>query len=148
MLKQFLAGIFIVASAGGATAGPFEEGLAAKDRGNYATAVLWLRPLAEQDDARAQYTLGILYNRGWGVPQDLVEVEIWWRKSAELGNTAALHDLAAFYAESMNYAQAAKWIRKAAEQCDITAQMRLGQMYDGLAPVSWRVEVLGSWYLV
>ena len=34
---------------------------------------MWYRRAAEQGDARAQYSLGLLYDRGFGVPQDIVE---------------------------------------------------------------------------
>ena len=42
----------------------------AAKRGNYKTAYkLWL-PLAEQGDAYAQYSLGIMYSKGQGVQQN------------------------------------------------------------------------------
>ena len=50
----------IMALAVPAIAGPFEDGFAAYQRGDYATAMqLWL-PLADQGDAVAQYNLGVL----------------------------------------------------------------------------------------
>ncbi|GAB6068870.1 hypothetical protein JCM13664_21910 [Methylothermus subterraneus] len=48
----------------------FDEGLAAANRGDYATALKEWRPLAEQGDAVAQYNLGVMYDNGLGVPQD------------------------------------------------------------------------------
>jgi len=47
-----------------AVAGPFEDGLAAHDRGDYATALRLWRPLAEQGTADAQHMLGIMYANG------------------------------------------------------------------------------------
>jgi TPR repeat protein len=60
--------VFLVLAAGDARAG-FDEGLAAYERGDYATALRELRPLAEQD-AAAQFLLGLMYDEGRGVPQD------------------------------------------------------------------------------
>src|SRR5260370_32443649 len=54
-------------------AGPFEDGLAAHKRGDYATTLRFWRPLADQGDAQAQFNLGVIYAKGQGVPQDYVE---------------------------------------------------------------------------
>jgi len=53
-----------------AFAGPFEDGVAAVERNDYATAVRLWRPLAEQNNVRAQYFLGLAYYEGVGVAQD------------------------------------------------------------------------------
>jgi len=51
-------------------AGPLEDGRAAYDRGDYATALRLLRPLADQGNADAESDLGVMYDKGQGVPQD------------------------------------------------------------------------------
>ena len=51
-------------------AGPFENAIAAAQRGDYATAVRLWRPLAEQGNAPAQFHLGFMHGMGQGVPQD------------------------------------------------------------------------------
>ena len=48
----------------------FDEGVAAYDRGDYATAFEEFRPLAEQGNDDAQFNLGVMYGNGQGVPQD------------------------------------------------------------------------------
>ena len=48
----------------------FDEGFAAYERGDYATALEEWLPVAEQGDASAQYNLGLMYYNGEGVPQD------------------------------------------------------------------------------
>ena len=45
---------------------------------NHAEAVKWYRKAAEQDDARAQYSLGFMYDLGRGVPQDDTEALKWY----------------------------------------------------------------------
>ena len=51
----------------------YDVGLAAAQAGDFATALQNFRPLAEQGDANAQNTLGLMYHGGDGVPQDDAE---------------------------------------------------------------------------
>ena len=53
-----------------ALAGPLEDGAAAYERKDYATALQLWRALADQGDATAQFLLGGMYGEGEGVPQD------------------------------------------------------------------------------
>ena len=46
-------------------------------------AVKWYRRVAEQGNARAQYNLGICYERGEGVEKDMTEAVKWYRKAEE-----------------------------------------------------------------
>ena len=70
-------------------AGPFEDGRAAYNRGDYATALrLWL-PLGEQGDAIVQFNLGLLYYWGHGELQDYVEAHKWFNLAAARGNKHA-----------------------------------------------------------
>ena len=48
---------------------------------------------AEQGQAEAQYTLGFMYAKGEGVPQDYAEAMKWFRKAAEQGHAEAQHNL-------------------------------------------------------
>ena len=43
----------------------------------------WYRKAAEQNDAKAQYNLGVCYDNGQGVAKDEVEAVKWYRKAAE-----------------------------------------------------------------
>ena len=76
-------------------AGPLEDADAAVKRRDYATAVRLIRPLAEQGDATAQYTLGVFYDNGLGVPQDRIRAYMWFDLSATQGRdgAAAFRDL-------------------------------------------------------
>ncbi len=101
-------------------AGPLDEGEAAYDRGDYATAVRLWRPLAEQGVVTAQNNLGVMYEKGEGVPQDYAEAVKWYRLAAEQGYAIAQFNLGFVYAEGQgvpqDYALAVKWYRLAAEQ--------------------------------
>jgi len=91
--------VSFVVSGGAAFAGPFEDSIAAYDRGDYATAVRLLRPLAEQGDAQAQNGLGAMYYNGKGVTQDFKEAVKWYRASAAQGYASAQVNLGAMYYE-------------------------------------------------
>ena len=68
----------------------FAEGVAAYERGDYATALREWRPLAEQGNVNAQIALGFTYALGRGVPQDYVMAYMWFTLAAARGHTSAL----------------------------------------------------------
>ena len=49
-------------------------------------------------DAFAQFSLGVAYGSGRGVPQDDAEAARWYRLAADQGNTDAQSDLGVMYA--------------------------------------------------
>ena len=79
LLKLLL--VLFACAATPASAGPLEDGRAAYDRGDYATALRLWAPLADQGSPSAQYNLGGMYasSRGvsQGVPHDLVQAYKW-----------------------------------------------------------------------
>ena len=100
-----------------------------------------LRKAAEQGNASAQYSLGVMYNTGEGVPQDYQEAVSWYHKAAEQGHASAQYNLGVRYVNGegvpQDYQEAVSWWRKAAEQGDAIAQYNLGVSYDnrrGCAP--------------
>ena len=111
----------------------FEDASAAYEQGDYATAYRLIKPLAEQGYAKAQYNLGVLYNKGIGVPQDYTEAMKWYRKSAEQGLADAQYNLGVMYHKGegvpQDYTETSKWYWKAAEQGHADAQYSLGAMY-------------------
>jgi len=86
MLKQLAAGVAVaLALAGEAVAGPLEDADAAYDRGDYATTLRLLRPLAESGDPKAQFNIGVMYALGQGVQQDYAQTARWLSMSANQG---------------------------------------------------------------
>ena len=71
-------------------AGPFEDAVVAHNRGDYATALRLLRPLANQGVVPAQNNLGAMYAKGQGVPQDYVRAHMWFNLAAAQGNKGAM----------------------------------------------------------
>src|SRR5215831_15754248 len=70
-------------------AGAYEDAKAAFVRGDVATALRLLRPLADQGNADAQRALAILFITGRGVPRDDAEAVKWLRKAAAQGDAIA-----------------------------------------------------------
>ncbi len=98
----------------------FQAGVDAYERGDYDTALKEWRPLAEQGHASAQFTLGGMYDKGHGVPQDYQEAVRWFRLAAEQGYALAQSNLGAMYANGLgvrqNYVQAYMWTTLASSQ--------------------------------
>ena len=112
----------------------FQKGLAAAQRGDFATALREWKPLAEQGNARAQVNLGLMYQRGDGVPQNYKTAVKWYRLAGEQGNARAQINLGLMYENGKGVSQddktAVKWYRLAGEQGDAFGQNALGNMYD------------------
>ena len=64
----------------------FEKGFAAAQSGDFATALREFRPLAEQGNADAQFSLGWMYRNGEGVQFDDVYAHMWWNIAASNGD--------------------------------------------------------------
>jgi uncharacterized protein len=133
-LLKLLLVLLTCAAAVPAVAGPFEDGIAAYNSGDYATALRLWHPLADSDDAASQYNLGVMYHKGQGVPQNFAKASSWFRKAAEQGNASAQYNIGIMYDNGQgvpqDYAAAISWYRKAADQGHPTAQNNLGAMYN------------------
>jgi len=116
-------------SAAPATACPLETVFAC-GKGDYATATRLWRALAEQGNALAQYSLGLAYVSGEGVPKNDAEAAKWLRNSADQGNANAQYSLAGLYERGEGVVQdrveALKWYRRAAEQGNANHQLIIG----------------------
>ena len=76
----------------------FQKGLTAAQSGDYATALREWTPLAKQGNANAQFNLGLMYEKGQGVPQDYKTAVKWYRLAAEQGHANAQSNLGVKYA--------------------------------------------------
>jgi TPR repeat protein len=77
----------------GAVADPWEDGMAAYNRGDYVPAIRLFRPLAEQGNAKAQNVLGVMYRRGEGVARNSVRAFMWFSRAAARGDARAKAEL-------------------------------------------------------
>lgn len=94
-----------------------------------------LKEKAESGDPASQRHLGWLYEKGQGVPKDLVESLAWYRKAATRGYAVAQNDVGCAYRNGLGIgqdsAEALKWFRLSAEQGHSYAQHNLASMYYG-----------------
>jgi hypothetical protein len=118
---------------GSVAAGPFEDGEAAFQRGDYAAALKSWLPLANEGSAAAQNNIATMYHAGQGVPRSDTIATQWLLKSAANGNADAQYSLGLSYASGdvvpRDDAQAAAWYLKAANQGNAAAQSMLGLAY-------------------
>ncbi|MDG6471886.1 tetratricopeptide repeat protein, partial [Glaesserella parasuis] len=84
---------------------------------NYQAAFPIFKELAEQGDAVAQFSLGLMYSKGRGVNQDYHQAVKWYQKAAEQGDAEAQFNLGLMYDNgrgiNQDYHQAVKWYQKA-----------------------------------
>jgi TPR repeat protein len=73
----------------GAVAGPWEDGMAAYNRGDYMPAIRLFRPLAEQGNAKAQHLIGVMYHKGEGVARNSVRAFAWLSMAVAHGDSEA-----------------------------------------------------------
>jgi hypothetical protein len=122
---------------------------------DYTQAALLFRKAADQGNVDGQYMLGLLYALGIGVPQSYAEAVMWYRKAADQGDANAENDLGELYFNGgvmkpddtskgnnrmvrddgggpfpKDFATAAMWLQKAAEQGNADAQNDLGLLYE------------------
>lgn len=108
--------------------------IAQYNTGHRSEAVRMWQEHAEQGDTEAQFTLGVLYNRGdGGLPKDMIEAVHWYRKAAEQGHVIAQYNMGILCATGTGLAKdlgaAADWWRMAALQGHADSQFNLGLFY-------------------
>ncbi|HTK28926.1 MAG TPA: VWA domain-containing protein [Vicinamibacterales bacterium] len=113
-------------------------------------AVADLKRAADRGDIDAAFNLGVLYDTGRGVPQDLGRAAALYRKAAERGHVRAAYNLALLYAEGLGVrkdeVQAAAWYKKAAELGDPLSQYNLAVMFENGRGVARDYTAAMDWY--
>ena len=98
----------------------FNAGVAAYNRGDYAAASAEFMALAERGQAKAQFNLGFMYEKGLGAPADDGEAMKWYRKAAEQGHAGAQNNLGVMYETGkgvpQDYVEAYFWYSLATAQ--------------------------------
>jgi uncharacterized protein len=106
------------------------KGLDAYAKKDYESALRDLLPLAKQGDPKAEFTVGLMYGNGEGVPSNFNEALRWWLLSAEHGNSEAQTLCGVVYHYSAtDDKEAMKWFRRAAEQGKPWPQFVVGSMF-------------------
>lgn len=85
--------------------------------------------VAKQGDAKAQFKIGVFYDNGKVVTQDLTKAIEWYTKAAEQGYAKAQYNLGNSYYKGegveKDIKEAAKWYAKATAQGHEKAQVKL-----------------------
>ena len=112
--------------------GDYRKGFEAYQQGDYVTALVEFTALAKQENAFAQYNLGLMYEQGLGVPKDVAMATEWYIRAASQGKAEAQFRLGSAYHLGQGIAkddvQAEVWLRRAANQGVTDAQVMLGEM--------------------
>lgn len=112
----------------------------------------WLKLSAQQGNASAQCSLGLMYQLGLGIDRDLSEAFKWYRLAAEQGHTFAQFNVGSMYANGkgveQDYTETLKWYMLAAEQGSVSAQYSLGSMYDIGKGVKQDYTEALRWYML
>ena len=83
---------------------------------------------ADPGEADGRYHLGLMHERGLGIPADATRAEAWYRLAAQQNHTAAQAALGRLL-ENDGQAEALNWYGQAAERGDASAQFALGRLY-------------------
>lgn len=131
-----------------ASALEFKDGLDAYRRQDWSTAVKVFTLLADRGDARSQFALAMMYDRGEGLATDDGKALEWYTKSAEAGYDKAQLNLGFMYERgegvTKDAEQSLRWFREAATQGNAEALARLTELAG--AGGTGAQYVLGSMY--
>jgi len=105
-IKKIITGLILslLLGSGVAVAADFNKGLNAYQSGDFKTALAEWTPLAEQGDAEAQYSLGIMHDVGEGVLIDYKRAYMWFNLSSYNGSGPARNKMDVL-AKKMSHAQ-------------------------------------------
>lgn len=116
----------------------FAAGLEAYHRGDFQTALVEWRPLAEAGVAEAQFNLGLLFRDGKGVDADPVVAHAWFLGAAEQGYARAQYRVASMYENGEgvepNLILAHMWFALARDQKYEDARKRRKRIAERLSP--------------
>ncbi len=90
--------------------------------------------MARDGDPTAQTALGVIYERGFGVPQNYERARSWYARAARQGDPLAEFHLGSLYERglgvSQDHEEAAHWYRRASEKENDAAQAALAYLYE------------------
>ena len=111
-----------------------EAGLAAMERGHYATAIRSWMPIAEDGVPEAQNNIGHMYEEGLGVPQNYILAMNWYRQAADNDLPEAQHNMGLLYYHgygvAQNLVESFRWFKKAADEGLMESEYMVGLAYE------------------
>lgn len=141
-MKRILAFLLCLLAASPAVAqAPYEEAVLLYEDKDYEGARDIAEAWAKKGDARAMAMLGVLYQRGLGVPADLNKAVDWYAQAAEKNDLGAQYSLAEIYLNGTlgeaDMQRGRYWLEKAAAKGKPEAEHRLGLLAAGEQPPDW-----------
>lgn len=107
-------------------------------------------PKAEQGNAKSQYTVGEMFEKGKGAERSSQKAFEWYSKSAAQDNKKAAYKVGMAYLEGKgakkDYKKALKWFKKSAGKKYVRAQYYLGTMYENGKGVLKDYDEAMKWY--
>ena len=134
----------------GTASADYQAGYTAYERGDYNSAMEILLPLAEEEDANAQYYVAKIYLNYDKIFYNIDRGINLMIKSANNGNTEATYEIGVIYFSRVrfqNYEKAFHYLVKAAKNKHASAMLYLGNMYSGGYFVEKNLEKAKEWYL-
>ena len=128
-----------------------DRGSRAFARGDYATALRYIEPLARQGDAQAQFYLARMYETGRGRAADIGQAIQWYDLAAAQGLNEARNNLGVIYRDGeggvpADPARARSFFHSAALMGNDDAQLSLGALYANGTGVPRDLTEAHAWY--
>ncbi len=131
-------------------AADYQVALEAYKAGNFAKAHTRLLALAQKGNSKAMNMVGLLYDRGQGVPINSKKALEWFRRSADAENAEGMYNLGRLLEQGRGTPRhvdsAAVWFRKAADLGQPDAQYNLGRLYERGEGVVRNDKHAAGWY--
>lgn len=143
--------ILLLLALPGPAAAEYNAGMAALERHDGPTALRELKPLALAGEADAENALGLVLERGEGLPADRAEAAAWFRRASNHGLFAGMINLARLLSGGIgvpkDQAEAVRLYLMAANRGSPHAMFLLGVAYErGMGPAADPVSAR-EWYL-
>ncbi len=128
----------------------FDRGIYDLNRGEFHAAMDQFRPLVAEGYAPAQYQMGVIYQKGYGVPKNGLKALALFELSAKQNYSDALFELALIYSEGklvkQNLKKAYRLTTKVAKKGLASAQFNLAVMFANGTGVDQNYFNASRWY--
>lgn len=108
-------------------------------------------PKAESGDAKEQYKLALMFEKGNGVKKSVAKAFRWYEKSAEQGHDKAIFKVGLSYLQGngvkKSYQKALKWFKTAGNKGNVRAFYYLGSMFAKGQGVEKNLNQSLEWYI-
>ena len=110
------------------------EGIALFKQGNFAAALPVFQALAEQDNVKAEYYLGMMHYFGYGMIPDPAGAKVLFQKAAQHGHAASQTYLGELLMVEREYLVAYMWLELATQQGYAAGRKYLNKLTSLMTP--------------